>query len=364
MMVKEQLLNLKAYQPGKSIEEVKKEYKLEKIIKLASNENPFGCSELVKDAITNQLNHLALYPDGYVTNLREELATHLNIESNQLIFGNGSDDLIQMISRAILANGANTVMARPTFPQYRHNAIVEGAEIREVELLDGKHDLNGMLAQIDDATKIIWVCNPNNPTGEYISENELRSFLSKVPKHVLVVLDEAYYEYVEAVDYPNSLSLLKEFENIIILRTFSKAYGLASLRVGYGITNDEFIQKIEPIREPFNINQLAQVAAIAALGDQAFINQCVQTNREGLEQYYEFCQKNKLKYYPSQGNFILIDFNPLEGNTIFQYLLEQGFIVRSGNALGFPYCVRITVGTKEQNASLIILLEKLLAENK
>lgn len=355
MLVKEQLLNLKAYQPGKTIEDVKKEYGLEKITKLASNENPFGVSPHVREAIHKELETLALYPDGYATDLREILANHLKVDKEQLIFGNGSDNIIQIISRAILSSEVNTVMAHPTFSQYRHNAVIEGAEIREVELMDGEHDLDGMLAVIDENTKIVWVCNPNNPTGVYIPEEKLVKFLNKVPTHVLVVLDEAYHEYVDAKDYPNSVNLLKDYSNVLILRTFSKAYGLAALRVGYGISNKELIKKLESVREPFNTNHIAQIAAVAAVEDQQFIKECKQKNREGLQQYYEFCQKHNLKYYPSQGNFILIDFKQ-DGNKVFQYLLKRGFIVRSGVALGFPTCVRITVGTKKQNEELIEVL--------
>jgi histidinol-phosphate aminotransferase len=361
MKVKEQLLSLKAYKPGKTIEDVKKEFGLDHITKLASNENPFGCSPLVKTAISKQLDTIVLYPDGYATDLRESLAAYLRVDGSELLFGNGSDDIIQMISRALLSPTDNAVMANPTFPQYRHNAIVEGAEYREVPLIDGEHDLNGMLNQIDDKTKIIWICNPNNPTGIYISTAKLLQFLKSVPKHVLVVLDEAYCEYAQADDYPETIPLLKDYSNLLILRTFSKIYGLASLRIGYGVANYDFIQKIEPIREPFNTNRFAQAAALAALSDQSFIEQCVQKNRRGLEQYYQFCEEQQLKYYPSQGNFILINFNK-DGNEIFQYLLERGFIVRSGQALGFPTSIRITIGTEKQNAELIQILKHMLTE--
>lgn len=359
MLIKEQLLGLKAYQPGKTIDEVKREYRLEKITKLASNENPFGASPLVNQALQEEMSTLVLYPDGYATALRKKLANHLNVEEEQLIFGNGSDNLIQMISRAILSPTVNTVMANPTFSQYRHNAVVEGAEIREVDLIDGEHDLDGMLKQIDENTKIVWVCNPNNPTGLYIAEEKLTKFLDAVPKHVLVILDEAYNEYAHADDYPNTVKLLNQYENLLILRTFSKAYGLASLRVGYGISNKNFIAKLDPIREPFNTNRFAQRAAIAALDDQKFIKECNEKNQEGLHQYYDFCEQHHIKYYPSQGNFILIDFGR-DGNEVFQYLLERGFIVRSGAALGFPTSVRITIGTKQQNEELIQLLTDMI----
>ncbi|WP_026584603.1 histidinol-phosphate transaminase [Bacillus sp. J33] len=361
MKWKEQLLNLTPYQPGKSIDQVKKEYGLDKIVKLASNENPFGCSEKVLFTMNQSPSFFALYPDGYAAELRSLLADHLSVKEEQIIFGNGSDEIIQMISRALLGPDTNTIMAAPTFPQYKHNAVVEGAEIREIPLINGEHDLDAMLAAIDENTAVIWVCSPNNPTGSYVSESSLLSFLEKVPEDILVVLDEAYYEYVVADDYYRAVDLISQYNNLIVLRTFSKIYGLASLRVGYGVSNQEIIKVLEPVREPFNVNKFAQAAAAAALGDQQFIESCRQKNREGLEQFYDFCEKNQLQYYPSQGNFILINFNA-DSNDVFQFLLEKGYIVRSGKALGFPDSVRVTVGSKEQNEGVLEAMEQYLAK--
>jgi histidinol-phosphate aminotransferase len=359
MKWKEQILDLPSYKPGKSIDEVKREYKLEKIIKLASNENPYGCSENVLHALQNSSSSLALYPDGYATNLRDVLAQHLSVQPEQLIFGNGSDEIILIIARSLLHPGANTVMPSSTFPQYKHNAIIEGAEVREVPLENGQHNLEQMLKEIDQNTKVVWLCSPNNPTGVHIPKDQLTAFLAQVPTNVLVVLDEAYYEYVIADDYYDSINLISKYTNLIVLRTFSKIYGLASLRIGYGIANPSIITALEPVREPFNVNTFAQIAAIAALGDQNFVERCKLENREGMDQFYQFCSENQLEYYPSQGNFILIDFK-MQGNEVFQYLLEKGFIVRSGNALGFPTCVRITVGSKEQNEGVLAELSQLL----
>ncbi|MGG5253798.1 histidinol-phosphate transaminase [Neobacillus sp. SM06] len=360
MRWKEQLLSLKPYQPGKSIEEVKRQFHLEKITKLASNENPFGCSKKVLNAITDYQKSLAIYPDGYATDLREKVASILNVGQDELIFGNGSDELIQVISRALLGPNANTVMAAPTFPQYRHNATLEGAIIKEIPLVNGNHDLDGMLAAIDDQTNVVWLCSPNNPTGTYIPEGELVEFLEKVPVDTLIVLDEAYNEYVVADDYYNSIELARQFENLIVLRTFSKIYGLASLRVGYGIANPAIIRALEPAREPFNLNTFAQLAARTAIEDQEFVQNCKDVNREGLNQFYQYCDEHKLFYYPSQGNFILIDFQ-VDADEVFQYLLQKGYIVRSGKALGFPTSVRITVGSAEQNEGVLSAISMFLA---
>lgn len=357
MKWKKQLLTLTPYQPGKSIEEVKEQYKLDHIVKLASNENPFGCSEKVKTEMTKIVDQFALYPDGYAAYLRKTVAEKYEIDPDQLIFGNGSDEIIQMLSRALLSPETNTVMATPTFSQYKHNAIIEGAEIREIPLENGQHNLQAMLGAIDEQTAIVWLCSPNNPTGTYIKNNHLQTFLQSVPKDCLVVLDEAYYEYVHADDYYDSLEFVKSYDNLIVLRTFSKIYGLASLRVGYGIANKKMIQALEPIREPFNTNRFAHLAAAAAIQDEQFVEQCKKANQEGLKQFYQFCDKHQLQYYPSQGNFILIDFKE-NGNDVFQSLLEKGYIVRSGVPLGFPTSVRITIGSKEQNNGVLAAIEQ------
>lgn len=361
MRWKEQILNLTPYQPGKSIDEVKKQYGLEQIVKLASNENPFGCSKEVLKTLREDDRSFALYPDGYATIIREALSEYLGVEENQLIFGNGSDENIQIISRALLRPGYNTVMATPTFPQYKHNAVLEGAEVREVPLVDGKHDLEGMLNAIDEKTNVVWLCSPNNPTGTLIGKAYLVDFLQKVPKETLVVLDEAYYDYIETEDRHNSVELVNQFENLIVLRTFSKIYGLASLRIGYGIGHRSLIRSLEPAREPFNTNTFAQLAAVSALKDQAYVEECRKKNREGLEQFYHFCEENQLSYWRSHGNFILIDFK-VDGNEVFQYLLERGYIVRSGKALGFPTSVRITVGSEEQNKGLLQVIKQFINE--
>jgi histidinol-phosphate aminotransferase len=363
MEAKKQMYTLEPYKPGKPIEEVKRELGLSKVTKLASNENPFGYSEKVGEAIIEELSELPIYPDGYAAMIREAVSQHLGVEPEMLIFGNGSDEIIQIICRTYLTTESNTVMADLTFPQYRHNAVIEGTEIREVPLHNGKHDLPAMLNAIDELTKIVWVCSPNNPTGTYTTKNELLEFIKLVPKTTLIVMDEAYYEYVVASDYPETVPLLKEHTNLLILRTFSKAYGLAALRVGYGIANKELIKTLDPAREPFNVNRLAQAAGAAALNDQAFIDSCRIKNRDGLKQYEDFCEEHQLSYYPSQANFILINFRR-DSDEVFQYLLTKGFIVRSGNALGSPGYVRITIGSQEQNADIINVLSEWLVTEK
>lgn len=361
MKVKEQLLSLKAYVPGRHIEEVKKQYGLSKIVKLASNENPFGCSDYAEKAIASLAKQYALYPDGAAQALREKLAVHLQVKEQQILFGSGLDEVIQMVSRALLEKGTNVVMAKPTFSQYHHHAVIEGAEVREVPLQNGVHDLEAMQLQIDEETRIVWICNPNNPTGTYVEKQKLLSFLEDIPKTALVIMDEAYYEYAGAEDYPQTLPLLEKYENLMVLRTFSKAYGLAAFRIGYAVGHENLVRQLEVTRLPFNTSAIAQVVALAALEDQTFLQQCIAKNNEGLEQYYKFCKGNGVLYYPSQTNFIFMKLG-IPGDVVCEKLLQKGYIIRSGGGLGVPDGIRITVGRQEENVEIIGLLTEIVKE--
>lgn len=362
MKFKKQINGLHAYQPGKTSDEVKKMFNLEKVTKLASNENPYGASPKVKEYFANANLDFAIYPDGYASNLRTAVANHLNISEKQLLFGNGSDENILIVSRAILRPGLNTVMADLTFGQYKHNAVVEGAEVREIPLTrNGEHDLDSMLAAVDENTAIIWVCNPNNPTGTLTPSDKLKDFIEKVPTDVLIVLDEAYTEYITDNNYKDSIGLLENHPNILIMRTFSKAYGLASFRVGYAIGSEEVIAMLEPTREPFNNTVISQQVAVIGLGDQSFIEQCKVRNSDGKAQFMTYCQERNLDYFPSQTNFILMEVKA-DSDVVFQGLMKRGFIVRSGNALGKPGYLRITIGTEQQNTELLEKLDEVLTE--
>lgn len=353
--------DLPVYKPGKPIEEVKKELGLSEVIKLASNENPYGASPQVLEAIQREFTQIAVYPDGGSMSIRSALSKHLGVEQDQIIFGNGSDEIINMICRAYLENGDRSVMAFPTFPQYRHNSTIEGAEVVEVPLIDGKHDLNGMLQQVNDQTKIVWICNPNNPTGTIVTKDEFIPFLEQIPKHVLVVLDEAYSEYIDDPCYPNTLDLLGQHDNLIVLRTFSKIYGLAALRIGYGVGNAEVIRLVNQVREPFNSNRMAQAAALAALQDQHFVQFCRDKNREGLDYFQSHFDQWGLAYFPAYGNFITFDVGR-PAVEVFQGLLEKGFITRTDPSWKLPNYLRVTVGTEEQNYKLIRALSEVLAK--
>jgi histidinol-phosphate aminotransferase len=359
MQPKQNIVHLPVYQPGKPIEEVKRELGLSHVIKLASNENPFGCSPKAKEAMQAEFANISLYPDGGAVDLTNVLAGQLGVNADQIIFGAGSDDVIMMIARAFLVPGDETVMATHTFGQYKHNAEVEGAVCVEVPLKDGVHDLPAMLAKVNEKTKIVWICNPNNPTGTAVSLDEIERFIQSVPKSVMVVLDEAYYEYLPPAQFSHSIDLVKKYENTVILRTFSKIYGLASLRIGYGVGNPQLIRSVNQVREPFNTNRFAQAAAIASVRDTDFVLQCRKNNDAGRTQLQAAFDRMGLSYYPSFGNFIMVHIGRPAG-PVFDALLRKGIIVRGGHQLDFPESLRITIGSQEQNAAFLDALEDAL----
>lgn len=360
MQPKNSIVHLPVYQPGKPLEEVKRELGLTEVIKLASNENPFGCSEAAKAAIVAEVANASIYPDSFSTSLTEAVADYLNVDRKQIIFGAGSDEVILMLARAFFVPGDETIMADETFPQYKHNAEIEGAVCVEVPLKDGKHDLPAMLAKVNERTKIIWICNPNNPTGTIAGKDELDAFLSQVPANVIVVLDEAYIEYVTDGSFPNSLDYLKTYKNVILLRTFSKIYGLASLRIGYGVGHADVIALVNQVREPFNTTRFAQAAALAAVRDTAFVESCRDRNAEGLRYLTGEFERLGLPYFEPHGNFVMFDAK-LPSAQVFDGLLKRGIISRARWS-HYPTYIRITVGSREQNEKFIAALEQVLQE--
>lgn len=360
MKPKPHIVGLPVYKPGKPIEEVKKELGLQDVIKLASNENPFGPSPAAKEAVMAELANLSLYPDGAAAELRETLAGRLGVSGGNLIFGCGSDEIISLIARAFLQPGDETIMADQTFSVYKSNADIENAVTIEVPLVRGTHDLQAMLERVTDRTKMVWVCNPNNPTGTIVSSESLTAFLDALPSSVMAVLDEAYYEYVTDPSYSTGISLLSRYPNLVVLRTFSKIYGLAALRIGYGVASKEVISLINQVREPFNTSRAAQAAALAGLGDEAYIARCRELNSEGIVLLQAEFDRLELPYFPAHGNFIMVDVKqPAE--QVFQAMLRKGIIVRAGHRL-YPTYIRVTVGSEAQNRAFIAALEQTLAE--
>jgi histidinol-phosphate aminotransferase len=360
MQPKANIVHLPVYQPGKPVEDVQRELGLTEVIKLASNENPYGPSEKAKAAIMEELSHTNIYPDGASVELTAALAAKLGVGADQIIFGTGSSEVILMIARAFLSPGDETILADETFPQYKHNAEIENANVIEVPLKDGKHDLPAMLARITDKTKIVWICNPNNPTGTIVEHGELTAFLDQVPASVMVVLDEAYGEYIDDPSYSDGVRLLNQYPNLVVLRTFSKIYGLAALRIGYGVGRAEVIRSINQVREPFNTTRMAQAAAKAALADEAHMIDCRENNRAGLDYLQNELSRLGLTYFPSFGNFIMADVRR-PSTAVFEALLRKGFITRS-RWTHYPNHIRISVGTAEQNRKLISALEEVLQE--
>jgi histidinol-phosphate aminotransferase len=362
MQPKPNVVHLPVYQPGKPVEDVKRELGLTEIIKLASNENPYGASPKAKEAVVREIENTSIYPDGAAVELTAAVARHHGVNPDQVIFGAGSDEIIMMIARAFLRPGDETVMAASTFPQYKHNAQIENAVIFEVPLKNGTHDLPGMLDKVTDKTRIVWICNPNNPTGTIVNKDELEDFLNKVPSSVMVVLDEAYCEYIDDPSFPDGLQVMKSYANVVVLRTFSKIYGLASLRIGYGIGKPEIIRAINQVREPFNTTRFGQVAALAALEDQAFVNDCRRSNKDGIRMLKDAFDRLALESFPAYGNFIMVDVRR-PATEVYDELLRKGIIVRAGHK-GYPNHLRITIGSPEQNAKVISALESVLQEAK
>lgn len=354
MRGKEILSELSPYQQGKQTSEIMEQYGLDKIVKLASNENPFGFSKRVTEEL-QAINHIEIYPDGYTGVLRSKIANKLNVKETQLAFGGGSDELIQILCRTFLYDGAGTVMAKPTFTQYKHHALIEGANIKEIDAINGEHDLNKMLEAIDEETKVVWICSPDNPSGAYIQEDQFKNFMEKCPSDVLVVLDEAYIEFVREEIKFDSLDYINKYSNLLLLRTFSKAYGLAGIRVGYAIGHEDIIRNIDIVRGPFNTTSISQRLATVAIDDDQFIEETVSKNLENRTRFEQFLDEIGWEYYPSETNFLLVK-TPAAGTDLFEYLLENGYIVRPGELLGYPNTVRITIGEKED----MDILEKVI----
>lgn len=321
---REEIKNIQPYKPGKPIEDVKREYNIEKVVKLASNENPLGCSPKVKEAIINAVDKLAIYPDGNHTELKNILAKKHKVKADNILPSSGLDEMIDMIAKTFIGKNDEAIMADITFPRYAQTTEIMGGRPVIVPLKEFSFDLNGILEKISPRTKVIWICNPNNPTGTMITEREFVEFLDKVPSNILVISDEAYREYVTKDDYPfNSIDLTKKYENLLIMRTFSKAYGLAGIRVAYTIGNKEILQYINRVRGPFNVNSLAQVAAIAAIEDEEFLKKSYEINLQGKNFLYEEFDKLKLHYVPSETNHILVNVGR-DGQEVFIEMQKEG----------------------------------------
>lgn len=352
---------LRPYVPGKPIDDVKREFGLDDVIKLASNENPLGCSEAAKSAVIKTLEAPSLYPDGNCTELRNALSKRLNVTPDQLIFGCGSDEVIALIGKTFIGTNDEAITCTPSFPQYKAATLAMGGKIIEVPLKNHTYDLDGILANMTDKTKVIFISNPNNPTGTIVTKKEQLSFMKKVPKNILVVWDEAYNEYISDETFPDTLSIMRDYENIILLRTFSKMYGLASLRIGYGLSSKEIIGYMNRLRGPFNVTTQAQAAALASLDSKDFVKASFDQNEASKQYTYKKCEELGLDYIKTYGNFIMIDCK-LPSLELFNLLQQQGVIVRPGFYFGMETYQRVTLGTVEQMARFFELVESALSQ--
>jgi len=354
------IFTLNPYVPGKPVEEVERELGISGVVKLASNENPLGPSPSALKALEKAIARVNSYPDSNCFYLKKDLAAHLGCREENLIIGNGSDELLKLIAETFLEPGDQVIFARPSFSEYEFVSKIMGANCTAVPVKeDFAHDLETMAKQVGARTKLVFICNPNNPTGTIVTQEELRAFIASTPPDILLVMDEAYYEYVTDPHYPDSLQLVEEDSNVIILRTFSKIYGLAGLRIGYGISRPEIIALINRAREPFNVNLLAQEAARASLKDQNHLKQSREMVVEGRKYLYQAFDRLGLKYVPTQTNFIFVDTFQ-DSKEIFTALLQEGIIIRTGDIFGYPTYIRVTIGTRRENERFIAALERVL----
>ena len=342
--MKEQIKQLSSYVPEEPLSAVKKRYGLKKLVRLSANENPFGTSPKVKKAIVNwNFDETNRYPDGNATQLRDAVAQKLQVDPKNLVFGDGLDEIIELISRIFLKPGDEVLQTSPTFSEYGLHAAIEGAQVVAVpcDPQTGKHDFKGLLAKINPKTKLIWICNPNNPTGTYATPAELAEFAAQIPQDVLLLIDEAYIHYATDEKQPSALPLTKQFPNVVVMRTFSKVYGLANYRVGFAVMDQKLAAYMQAVRLPYNLNSLSQAGALAALKDQQFVAASIKKTAKERQRWEEFFKEYQIKYFHSQANFIFFKYP--QALKLADYLLKNGFQLRRGLAKDW---LRLTIGKK------------------
>ena len=351
--------SLSPYQAGKPIEELERELGISNIVKLASNENPFGFPESAKKAIFEQLDKLTRYPDANGFELKQTIAKKFGVQPNQITLGNGSNDLLELFAHTFASEGDEIIYSQYAFIVYPLVTKAINAVAKEIPAKNWGHDLQGFLTALSDKTKLIYIANPNNPTGNFLTSQEIEDFLAKVPQNVIVVLDEAYTEFTKSEERVDSFRLLKKYSNLIISRSLSKAYGLAGLRIGYAVSNPEIADLLNRVRQPFNCNSLALTAAVTVMNDDEFVEKVAENNRSEMKRYEEFCQHHQLEYIPSKGNFITIDFKQ-PAAPIYDALLHEGIIVRPITGYGMPNHLRVSIGLPEENDRFFTALSKVL----
>ncbi len=361
-LANEHILGIAPYEPGKPVEELERELGIHDAIKLASNENPLAPSDRVQQAIIAALPNLNRYPDGSGYFLRQALAKKHDVTADQVILGNGSNELIELIVRSFLKSGDEAVVPHPSFVVYPMIVQAAGGIRVMVMLKDHRLDLEAMARAITPMTKIVFIANPNNPTATIVTKDEVAHFMSRVPERTIVVFDEAYLEFAQGPDFPDTLELVEQGRKVVVLRTMSKANSLAGLRIGYGIADADCVALMNRIRQPFNVNALGQVAALAALEDESHTLECVRMIEAGRHYLYDEFNGLGVKYVPSRANFILVDVGR-SASDIYQRLLKEGVIVRPMTPFGMESALRITVGTPQENRRLVKALRTVLGKS-
>ena len=359
LSVPDYISSIKPYVPGKPTEALEREYGIVDSIKLASNENPLGPSPKAVEAIKQAIGNLHRYPDGSGHNLIQKISKHFGLSPQNIVLGNGSDEIIGMLASAFLQPGEEVILPRPSFLMYEITAFAVGATPVFVPLKSLSIDLKKITEGITSKTRMVFLCNPNNPTGTIVSKNDFEKFLKKIPPEVIVVVDEAYIEFVRDQNCARSIYYIDDTRPLITLRTFSKAYGLAGLRVGYGIMPKEIANLLNRVRPPFNTNSLAQAGACAALDDTIFFKKTLALVHEELDFLHDALDRLGIKYFPTQTNFFLVDVGK-DADEIYENMLRQGVIVRSMKSYGYSNYIRINVGLHEENVRFITALEKSL----
>jgi|TARA_B110000503_G_scaffold136631_1_gene219328 histidinol-phosphate aminotransferase len=351
--------NLMPYQGGKAIEEVEREFSISGVIKLCSNENPLGLSLVAKSAIMNALDDSARYPDSNGYHLKKKLAERLLVNPSQLTLGNGSNDLLELVAKSFLGSNHSAVFSQHAFLVYKLVVTAQNAKSIVVPAKNWGHDLQAISDAIEDSTRLVFIANPNNPTGTYVGLTELKAFMGGIPGNVLVVVDEAYFEYVDTLEYETALELINEYPNLLVTRTFSKAYGLASLRIGYSVSHSSIAEILNRVRQPFNVNGLALAAAKAILDDHEYLKKSIEVNRNGYQQLVAGINELNLKFIPSVGNFIAIEV-PGSVRSLYKRLLNRGVITRIIDVYEMPNHLRVSIGLREENERFLGSLKDLL----
>jgi histidinol-phosphate aminotransferase len=367
-LIRKECAGFQSYVAGRPVETIKRELGLRKVYKLASNENPLGPSKLAKAAVRKAAEKIFFYPDSSCWELRKAISKKFKVSPANVMVGCGSDEIIEILGRMFFNPGDEIVVSEHVFIRYKMSGKLMGAKVAEVPMDGFQHDLKAMLAAVTQKTKAVFVANPNNPTGTYNTKDEVEAFLKGIDSKFgenppIVVFDEAYYEFArEEKGYPESIEYLARYPNLVILRTFSKIYGLAGLRVGYGFANEAVADYFDRVRPPFNVNLVAQAAAVASLADASQVKKSVNLVKQGKRYLYAELRKLDIPYVETAGNFVLVGVEPLKGDDVFKRLLKKGLIVRAMDEYDFPFHVRVSIGLPEENRLFIKALKEVMTK--